>query len=550
MGMMKRISIARGAIWGAFTSLGAISLFFFGNDLARLPYLPFDFFDWLVRVTPAPLVNFGLGVMISLVRASQAGPTASVAKTAEQTMALLVFVLIGVIFGAILAWLSHRLEPAQLIRYGILGGGLLLVLAMVAEFGLGAIQTNLVISILWIAAVLCGWGAILGRLLRDAILQPEQAPKPYMSRRQFLLLTIAGVATLVLSALRISYLRTRTQVEHAIAGTGITPQPTQITVSTPDVGQTSGPAKSPPEVDLEKRIPPAPGTRPELTSNAQFYRVDINLEPPDVNGDTWRLVVDGLVQKPLSLSLADLRSRSSITEAITLECISNPVGGDLIGTTLYTGVPLKDILEEAGILPNVNQVAIEAADGYYESIFHEDLSNDTALLVYAMNGQPLPREHGFPLRLYIPNRHGMKLPKWITHMKAIDQEKPGYWVDRGWSNTAVPHTTSIIDVIDADKPDPQTKTIPTGGIAYAGGRGISRVEVQVDDGPWLPTELRIPPLSPLTWVQWRSSLNLTPGIHKVKVRAYDGTRAQQVATPADTFPNGATGVDEKTVLAG
>jgi DMSO/TMAO reductase YedYZ molybdopterin-dependent catalytic subunit len=279
-----------------------------------------------------------------------------------------------------------------------------------------------------------------------------------------------------------------------------------------------------------------------LTANKNFYRIDINTLPPRVDGENWRLEVTGLVSRPLSLSLAELRSRPAVSQAITLECISNLLGGDLISTSLWTGVRLKDILEEAGLQDGARAVYIESVDGFYESVPMTEAMDDRTLLVYAMNGEPLPVEHGFPLRIYIPNHFGMKQPKWITRMEIIDNERPGYWVDRGWSESAIPPTTSVIDAVAVDDYDASTGVLPIGGIAYAGARGISKVEVQVDDGSWQEAELRSPPLSPLTWVQWRFNWKSVLGRHTFRVRAYDGTGALQETEPSPPHPDGATGI--------
>ena len=251
------------------------------------------------------------------------------------------------------------------------------------------------------------------------------------------------------------------------------------------------------------RIQPAPGTRPELTSIEDFYRIDINTRDPRIDADTWRLEIGGLVDNPLSLSLDELRAMPAVTQTITLSCISNRIGGDLIGTSHWTGVRLKDVLEQAGVRPEGKELSIEAADGFYESVAMQDLMDERTLLVYAMNGLPLTVEHGFPLRIYLPNRYGMKQPKWIERMEIIDHEGKGYWVDRGWSEEAYVRTTSVIDAVAQDAQGDAEQTIPVGGIAYSGARGISKVEVQVDESPWLDAQLRTPPLSPLTWVQWR-----------------------------------------------
>jgi DMSO/TMAO reductase YedYZ molybdopterin-dependent catalytic subunit len=313
------------------------------------------------------------------------------------------------------------------------------------------------------------------------------------------------------------------------------------------VADTTGPAASPPESVLADRIKPAPGTREELTSNADFYRIDINTQPPDVKGDTWTLQVDGLVDNPLALTIDDLRAFPAYSQVITLECISNPVGGDLISTARWTGARLKDVLDKAGMKPSAIEAYVTAVDGFYESIVMSDIMDPRTLLVYDMNGVPLPQGHGFPLRVYIPNRHGMKQPKWIEHIELIDRHGPGYWVDRGWDAQAIVHTTSVIDAADTTLVDSGSDTIPVGGIAYAGARGISKVEVQIDDGPWVEAELRTPPLSPLTWVQWRYDWPYTSGRHSIQVRAYDGKGQLQVTERRPPSPSGATGIDSLIV---
>jgi hypothetical protein len=230
-----------------------------------------------------------------------------------------------------------------------------------------------------------------------------------------------------------------------------------------------------------------------------------------------------------------------------MQCISNPVGGDLTGTSLWTGVRLKDLLEEAGLAPGAQELAIESADGFYESVTMADMQDERTLLVYAMNGEPLPREHGFPLRIYIPNRYGMKQPKWITRMEVIGGKGPGYWVDRGWSAEAIALTTSAIDPKPNDLVPDENGILPLGGIAWAGARGIARVEVQIDDGDWVEAQLRNPPLSALSWVQWRYDWPSTPGRHTVRARATDGAGDLQTAEVNDPAPNGATGLHRRSI---
>jgi DMSO/TMAO reductase YedYZ molybdopterin-dependent catalytic subunit len=291
---------------------------------------------------------------------------------------------------------------------------------------------------------------------------------------------------------------------------------------------------------LAERIEPVPGTRPEVTPARDFYRIDINVRTPSVDGGSWQLEIDGLVDQPATLTLEDIRARPAVSQYITLSCISNRIGGDLISTALWTGVRLKDLLDEVGLQPEAEALYIEAEDGFYETVIMDDIMDERTLLVYQMDGQPLPKEHGFPLRIYIPNRYGMKQPKWIVRMEAVAREPLGYWVERGWSETAVMHTTSAIDVVTVESSSNGQSLM--GGIAHAGERGISKAEIQVDDGPWREAELRIPPLSPLTWVQWRFEATFPPGQHVARVRAYDGDGELQILEASSSHPDGATGI--------
>jgi DMSO/TMAO reductase YedYZ molybdopterin-dependent catalytic subunit len=290
------------------------------------------------------------------------------------------------------------------------------------------------------------------------------------------------------------------------------------------------------------RITPAPGTRPELTPTEDFYKVDINLFPPRVQGDTWRLDALGLFERPRSFTLEELQAYPAVTEAITLSCISNPVGGDLIGTATWTGLRLKDLLDDLGLLPEARALHLKAADGFYETVEMADMQDPRTLLVYGMNGTTLPQEHGFPLRIMIPERYGMKQPKWIVSMEATDREIPGYWVDRGWSKEARPQTTSVIDAVAKD--NRVEGRAPVGGIAWAGTRGIQKVEVEVDrDGQWMEAAMVVPPLGPRTWVLWRFDWPVVPGRHTFRVRATDGTGTTQTEKEQGVEPDGATGWD-------
>jgi len=538
--MNKRGNIWPGGLLGGGTGAVVIALAYLGERLAGLPFVPFAWFDWLARVLPGSLVTLGVEALVRVITHLQLGPTSATAKRIEHGLAIALFLLVGVAFGVALSALP-RLGREKLRAWGALGGAVLGMASIAIQASLGSTTAGLILFTPWLVVIFVGWGMLLGRLV-ELTLEVGTPPEEGISRRRFLYLVGLGSLGVVASALGLR-LTGRTET----SGTGAAP----LDVANPIEGISVPEAiDTPPKEVLEARFTPVNGTRPEITSNQDFYRIDINSLPPRVDGASWRLQVGGLVERPLSLSLDELIARPAVSQFITLECISNGVGGDLISTALWTGVRLKDILAEAGLKTAAREVYVESVDGFYESVNWEDIQDERTLLVYAMNGELLPVEHGFPLRIYIPNRYGMKQPKWITRLEAIDYDGPGYWVDRGWSPTAIPQTTSVIDTVIVDQAnEASVGMLPglSGGIAYAGGRGISRVEVQVDEGRWEAAELRSPPISPLTWVQWRHTFRFPPGRHLVQVRAYDGTGALQFTHRNQAHPDGATGIHSRSV---
>ncbi len=529
---MGRVPWGWGILLGALTSVPVIVLTYLGNVLAMLPLVPFDLFDLLGRILPGPVVTWAIHQMVSIINRLKLGSIATVAKQAEHALALVQFVVIGAIFGLVVILVGWRDAEQRLPGVGLVAGIVLLVLVLIAEFVLGMPGQSVVGKILWLALVFIGWGWVLGLLLRSSLTGAAAAGATDASRRRFLYL--AGTVVVAAAAAAIGLI----VASRRRAALGQETPPEQLSP-----GQTSGPAASPPLQALEARIQPAPGTRSEVTGNSNFYRVDIDSFPPRVDVASWKLELNGIVDHPLSLTLDDIRARPAVSQYITLECISNPVGGNLISTAMITGVRLKDLLDEAGMQAGAVQVFVRSTDGYYESVALSDAQDERTLLVYEMNGQPLPAAHGYPLRIYIPNRFGMKQPKWIQSMEVMGESRNGYWEDRGWSNAAIPATTAVIDNVAVTQPDPNTQAIPIGGIAYAGARGISKVEVQLDNGPWTASELRAPALSPLTWVQWRYDWPPQSGRHTARVRAYDGTGQLQPTQARPPEPDGATGVN-------
>lgn len=275
-----------------------------------------------------------------------------------------------------------------------------------------------------------------------------------------------------------------------------------------------------------------------------FYVVSKNLVDPTLSELEWSLEIAGLVDRPMTLSYSDILTRESSEMAATLECISNRVGGTYISNTIWTGFPLKELLEEAGLQDGVIDIKLEAADGYTESIPLDEAMQDDTMLVYLMDGQALTSDHGYPLRLIVPNIFGMKNVKWITKIEPVAEDYQGYWQERQWSDVAIVVTMSRIDIPNRGYKAELGETVEIGGVAFAGDRGISRVEVSVDDGEtWHEAELSDVP-SGRTWRLWRyDHLGTDPGIYRVVVRATDGDGETQTGVERDPLPDGATGWD-------
>lgn len=285
------------------------------------------------------------------------------------------------------------------------------------------------------------------------------------------------------------------------------------------------------------------GELPGITPTQDFYYVSKNLEAfdPTVDGEKWRLEVDGLVKSPASLSLSDLERFSQRTVELTLSCISNPVGGPLIGNALWIGFPVSELLREVGVGGGAKFIVWRAADGYEESLPLGDAFEEDVLLVHRMNGERLSRKHGFPLRVLIPGRYGMKQPRWITGIRLSAEDVPGYWVKRGWSKTARVEITSRID--EPQELNPVVKAgAPSAirGIAFGGLLPITKVEVSTDGGKnWQSARLTAP-RSKHAWTAWELPWTPQAGSYQVVARAFSGN-ALQKENEKDALPEGATG---------
>ena len=284
-------------------------------------------------------------------------------------------------------------------------------------------------------------------------------------------------------------------------------------------------------------------TTPFVVANDDFYRIDTALVVPQVPKDSWSLRIHGMVDRELTLTFADLAERRLIERYITLACVSNPVGGDLVGNAKWLGTPLADLLREAGPHPEATQVVSRSIDGWTcGTPTSAILDGRDALLAIAMNDEPLPAEHGYPVRMVVPGLFGyVSATKWVTEIELVRWEDfDAYWVPRGWAKEGPVKTMARIDRPQRGSEHP-AGTIEVAGVAWAVHRGISAVEVSIDEGEWRQCELAGVP-SDDTWRQWRYRWRDAPaGEHTIDVRAYDGAGVPQSARRSSPAPDGAQG---------
>ena len=307
-------------------------------------------------------------------------------------------------------------------------------------------------------------------------------------------------------------------------------------------------------------VPPAPpvpagaqvrGAVPYVTPNSDFYRIDTALYPPQVDPATWELRIHGMVRNPITITWEQLLQRPMVQRYVTLACVSNEVGGDLIGNALWQGVPIKELLDEADPLPGADQVVQRSSDGWTCGSPTAVLRDGRdALLAIGMNGEPLPVRHGFPVRMVVPGLYGyVSACKWITEIELTRfSDFDAYWVPRGWSALGPIKTESRIDT-PRDGAERKAGQVVVAGVAWAQHRGITKVEVQVDNGPWASATLA-PAVSADTWVQWSYPWAATAGEHTIRVRATDKEGQTQTSTPAPPAPDGATGWHSVQVTVG
>jgi DMSO/TMAO reductase YedYZ molybdopterin-dependent catalytic subunit len=486
-----------GALVGVLLTAALVAVSFCGWKVAGLPFAPFDVFDSIVRALPGAFVTRVIELNVVIARALGVSSIGAAAKAGDQVMAVSGVLATGMVSGALLFGLLRLSnEPARL--FGGILGAMLGGLALIAEIHLQRLPPQALAAGAWVLATFVAWGLVFGwtydRLRR--VVTSHQSPVTSLEteRRGFLIrLSVVMLGTTAITTLI-----------GAVAGRW---------------GRVAaGPRWSDDHVlpNAASPVTPVRGTRAEFTRLEDHYRIDTDTRAPQLDADRWRLAVGGLVDRPGSFTLAELRALPATHQFITLSCISNPVGGDLIGTTRWSGVSLRQLLPSLALRPSATHLKVTSADGFYEVVALETIrSEPRAMLAYDWDGVPLSIDHGFPLRLYMPDLYGMKQPKWMISIDAIDHWEPGFWVARGWDREGHVTTTAAVDAVVR-----RGDIVEVGGFAYAGARAIARVEVRADEGEWQPAQIR-EPISGTTWVIWRIEFHVPEGKHRFTARALE-----------------------------
>lgn len=436
-------------------------------------------------------------------------------------LVLNLFIAAVAVAGAAVTGLLERRRPG-LARFGFAAGGLLALGAGLRDPLSEPITTFIVV----VAAVVVGLTVVRWLFgVATARSTPPVAEMPAWGRRRFLgtSLAVIGVATG-------GGLLGRALLDRGRLGgsSGAAEVP----------GATSSAAPLPDDVALD-----VAGISPIVTPTLDFYRIDTALLVPRPDVATWRLRLTGLVENPFELTYDELLAMPLHEQYVTIACVSNEVGGDLVGNALWRGVRLKELLERAQLRPEATQIVGRSVDGFTVGFptAHALADDREPLVAVAMNGEPLPANHGFPARLIVPGLYGyVSATKWLTEIELTTWEAfDAYWVPLGWSKTGPILTQSRIDT-PRDGQSLGGGTVPVAGVAWAPDRGVTAVEVQVDDGAWEAAELSAP-ISDATWVQFLYRWSAATGEHVLSVRATDGTGEVQTDERTRPAPDGARG---------
>ena len=490
--------------------------------------------EFIVDITPGDLVRSSIETL----------------GNSQKIILLTGVTILSIFFGGLLGLLSKRrpeISYLLFISFGVFGGWTLNrdpLTSAVAALSLSSVATLIGLSTLF----------LLNNVLdRSATLDLEDPKHRYANRRQFLNWatgisvaagTMTGVGRILLKDDKVQNIRAN--------------------IVLPDIKNTDKPIQSSNKVSessttdaitSEEEVAPLSftemneieGISPYITSNSDFYRIDTALRVPTIDPENWSLTIDGLVDNPLEISYEEILGMDLTKKDVTLTCVSNEVGGPLVGNAVWTGVPLSEIISRSEPLPNAQQLMCHSVDGFTAGFPIENIFDGrTALLAVGMNGVPLPVIHGFPARLVVAGLYGyVSAVKWIKRIEICEWEgNNGYWIPRGWSKKAPIKIASRIDV-------PRERRVTAGnnaiaGVAWAPLSGVKSVEISVNSGAWEECNLGIS-LSGESWTQWAYKWDAKPGKYDIRVRAVDNNGVIQSPNTVSPAPDGAEGYDQISV---
>ena len=524
----RQVGLKRFFTGGLLGGTLATMILFLGTDLLGYPFPPLTIFQLLISPVPGSIQS----VVVETFR--------EYAKYSAFVFSSVLYVILYGAIGVVLGFLLDRNPSKSRKNVTLIAGALLpTALALGLQFqsatAFSAISstygwitsTVLVLAVNVIYSLITLQYAALSRVeeTKTGRLEAEISPRRGFLRKVAIATLLLAVAGLV-SKIGISVLSNQ-----PVSGSGNSvPTNPQPETTSPDLAT----------IFTDPRISDLVGS--EVTDTRVFYRVDIDPIPPQLDLDTWKLNIHGKVNNPLMLDKTSFNNLPAVDEFATLECVSNTISppGGLISNAKWTGASLANLLNQAGIVPSAKYVIFRCGDGYTVGVPIDRALLPGAVLAYKMNDATLPSEHGFPIRAIVPGLYGMMNAKWITEIEVTDQVYLGYWQERGWSNDARIKTTSIIYYPTSNVQ--MNEPTPVAGVAFAGDRGISKVEVSVDGGSTWSTATLKKPHSPYSWVLWAYQWTPTStGTVNIVARATDGAGQLQDPTVAQPFPNGATG---------
>jgi DMSO/TMAO reductase YedYZ molybdopterin-dependent catalytic subunit len=519
---------------GALALISAMGLWWAGYAAGVTTFPPFDLADRLIQAAPGEVAVWAIANL----------------QFAARNLALVGGFALFIGFGAV-AGLSIRNVPGPHTGIAI---AIVLAIASVALALLNNTVNGLVASLgllLWFSLTLAATLSLAGVWIeRVAVSLNDDSPdwlelNSNRTRREVLRhALIAGVLLGGGGWITGALLRNAGVGDPDTAdGIGLDLRREEIAVET----MLPGPLPTPvPATERPASFEAPEGVRARNTSNDDFYVIDISTRKPAIPDDSWKLTVHGLVEQPIELSYIDLLNMPSREMDGTLMCISFTFGNDLISSTRWTGVSLRDVLQLTGIQDTAVDLILRGAGGYSDSIPVAKALEEQTLLAYGMNGETLPRDHGYPCRLYVPNIYGEKNVKWLQEIEIVDYDYKGYWQERGWSDEAVINTIAVIDTPSGSISVGPDGNVPVGGITFAGSRGVQSVRLRIDDGDWVEAELEA--YDPeLLWQRWRYDWSPEPGEYDLTVQAVDGNGVEQETARRDVFPDGMTGLHTVTV---